>query len=227
MRQLAPPPSHCVRCLRRGKVSRREYAAGKHGNVHCPEEIQPQSKRSGVGIRPGRRTVEVHVAGRPASAQECVLGITGGHHAGQSFEPLLQLPVELDRLAVFVSRQAGVNSEEQNVLRIETRIECLQLMQGTHQQPGADQYHYRERNLRHNRRVAKPRTQAALRCATRDGRCILPQRWCKVSARAGEAGGKTTQDACGDGNAAGKRKHTPVRGNDKRKGPIGRWRSSW
>ena len=64
--------------------------------------------------------------------QECVLGITGGHHTGQRFEPLLQLPVEIDRLAIFVSRQAGVNAEEQNVLRIETRIECLQLMQGTH-----------------------------------------------------------------------------------------------
>ena len=55
---------------------------------------------------------------------------------------------------VCVSGQAGMNAEEQNVLRIETRIERLQLMQGAHQQARADQHNDRERHLRHNQRVA-------------------------------------------------------------------------
>ena len=52
-------------------------------SAHRPEEIRPGPERGGVNVQLGRRTVEVHVAGRPASAQTCALGITGGHHAGQ------------------------------------------------------------------------------------------------------------------------------------------------
>jgi hypothetical protein len=81
-----------------------------------------------------------------------------------------------------ISVLARVHRERQNVGGIEAGVSGEQIVQGPHEESGADQQHERQRHLRYDQRAAEPATAAAdarrltLQGRRDRGRGALPRR---------------------------------------------------
>ena len=113
----------------------------------------------------------------------------GVAHAGQRAERFHQLRDRTPRLhRAAVTRLRQRELERQHPLRLEPEVHLLQPKQALAEQPGGDQQHRRERELRGGETVAEPRTRAAGRRARR---LLQHRRSDRLSPRATPARGRT------------------------------------
>src|SRR5205085_7225615 len=97
-----------------------------------------------------------------AIAQKGVRRITRGNHTGHGGKAGLQFTIEsLDSLH-FVTGQSGINSEEQDVVRVESRIHFAQIGERAYEQTCTGKHDHRKSNLRNNQATAE--ANAAPRC---------------------------------------------------------------
>ena len=79
-------------------------------------------------------------------------------HAGNSFETLADLPVDLSQLVVLVTDERRLNVKQQKVLRVEARIDALQVEQRAYKQSRTNQQQQRQRHLDHDESTTQQRT---------------------------------------------------------------------
>src|SRR6185369_3596356 len=79
-------------------------------------------------------------------------------HAGNSFETLADLRVDLSQLVVFVTNQRRLDVKEQKVLRVEARIDALQVEQRANKQARTNQQQQRQRHLDHYQTTTQQRS---------------------------------------------------------------------
>ena len=83
-------------------------------------------------------------------AQERIPRIARGDHSGYSSEASLQFAVQgLDSVLV-ITCQSGIDSEEEDVVRIEPRIDVPEVSKRAYEQASTGEHDYGKRNLSNN-----------------------------------------------------------------------------
>ncbi len=162
-------------------------AAGEKWNVQRLEEIRPDREHVRFGTLILRRARPVKHSDHQAAAQKRTHRIACRLHARYFGEAPLQVAVEGVHLRAFVADQRRVDSENQDVVGIESNVDAAQILEGTHQQSGADEHNDGKRDLRNHQRIADAEPFSAGMARTRGARVAFLERRRQIDAGAAKS----------------------------------------
>ena len=175
---------------------RTKVAAEKHWCVQSLEESRAYRIDVNVHVFARLWRVTFHKSGVvvPAAAadwgQERETRRTHAGHLPDSFQHFL---AELGRPLTLISCLRGIESEQQDVVTAETRVECFEVAQRAHQQASANDEHHREGNLSNHQRAAQDSSTPGVCQVSRacpDGWAAAPssrpKRRCKPEGNSGD-----------------------------------------
>src|SRR5579863_255318 len=102
-----------------------------------------------------------------------------------------------------VTAQCGVNREQQNIVACKTGIERRQILQASHEKPGTNQQHERQKHLSHHEELAGAKSPGASGTA-----CL--ECWGEIDPRSSQGGSYAKKNSDNQAKSRGERQHPCV-----------------
>jgi len=160
-------PRSRVRCrLVRGERSPTQDRQAERLKIVCPDSVGSWPERFDLLAAIAFDNGHVFGASHSLAAGYGPEG-NGGRdahrlHTGNALQTFVESAVHIFALRVVVTRQAGIDLDEDAVVEAESRIDAGRLERGSYEQTGRDQHHQRQGDLTHDKQVASSERTAAV-----------------------------------------------------------------
>src|SRR5215472_8804939 len=153
--QVCPLDFPFLRRFGSGKIGRSEVSSQEQPHVHHGEKICANRKIVRFRFLIFRRALKVEARAPQTPAQQRAVRIAHRLDPRNCPETLLQISVKRVNLRRLVSDQRRIQSERQQIARIESGVHTSQVLQCAHQKSRAHQHNDCERHLRDHQSVAQ------------------------------------------------------------------------